>query len=180
MGLQAQPVDYGWYKLQPKAGDFSSFDAYFAADKAPRTDSRRPKPGPIFTSAVRRFGAIDPAILTEKERAGTANGHVPIRDLKDYEAYLERVVPYIAKNYAYLPYRVYEMQWEPVIPWGWARHQSGFGGYVRGRASRRPQIRSQRARERPDAFFVWRYSAIRSVAEVGIGQIYRRFRLAYV
>ena len=118
LGLQAQPVDYGWYKLQPKAGDFSSFDAYFAADKAPQ-NIRAAKTWPYFYISRPPVWAIDPALLSEKERAGTANAHVPIRDLKEYEAYLERVVPYIAKNYAYLPYRVYEMQWEPVIPWGW-------------------------------------------------------------
>ena len=118
MGLQAQPVDYGWYKLQPKAGDFSSFDAYFAADKAPQ-NIRAAKTWPYFYISRPPTWAIDPALLSEKERAGTANAHVPVRDLKDYEAYLERVVPYIAKSYSYLPYRVYEMQWEPVIPWGW-------------------------------------------------------------
>ena len=118
MGLQAQPQDYGWYKLQPKAGDFSTFDAYFAADKAPE-QIRAAKTWPYFYISRPPVWAIDPAILTEEERKKTANGHVPVRDLKDYEAYLERVVPYIAKSYAYLPYRVYEMQWEPVIPWGW-------------------------------------------------------------
>ncbi len=118
MGLQAQPVDYGWYKLQPKAGDFSSFDAYFAADKAPQ-QIRAAQTWPYFYLSRPPVWAIDPALLTEKERAGNANSRVPVRDLKEYEAYLERVVPYIAKNYAYLPYRVYELQWEPVIPWGW-------------------------------------------------------------
>ena len=118
MGLQAQPVDYGWYKLQPKAGDFASFDAYFAADKAPQ-NIRAAKTWPYFYLSRPPIWAIDPALLTEKERAGNSNSHVPPRDLKDYEAYLERIVPHIAKSYSYLPYRVYEMQWEPVIPWGW-------------------------------------------------------------
>ena len=118
MGLQAQPVDYGWYKLQPKAGDFSTLDAYLANDKAPE-QIRAAKTWPYFYLSRVPIWAIDRNRLLPSESQKTATSQLPPRDLKEYEAYLERVVPYIAKNYSYLPYRVYEMQWEPVIPWGW-------------------------------------------------------------
>lgn len=118
LGLQAQAQDYSWYKLQPKEGDFSSFDAYFAKDSGPQ-GIQALKTWPYFYISKTPTWAIDPARLSESERKGVTTSHVPPRDLKQYEAYLERVVPYIAKSYSYLPYRVYEVQWEPVIPWGW-------------------------------------------------------------
>lgn len=118
MGLQAQAMDYSWYKLQSKADDFSSFDTYFANDKAPQ-QIQQEKIWPYFYISKNPVWAADPARLSETERKGVANSHVPPRDLKQYEAYLERVVPHIAKSYGYLPYRVYEVMWEPVLPWGW-------------------------------------------------------------
>ncbi|PQV62664.1 Carbohydrate family 9 binding domain-like [Abditibacterium utsteinense] len=118
IGLQAQAMDYSWYKLQPKAGDFSSFDAYFAADKAPE-QIRQDKIWPYFYISKNPTWAVDPARLSESGRKGVATSNLPPQDLKQYEAYLERVVPHIAKSYNYLPYRVYEVMWEPVIPWGW-------------------------------------------------------------
>lgn len=119
MGLQAQAIDYSWYKLQPKAGDFSSYDAYFANDKAPQ-GARESKTWPYFYISKNPVWAVDPARLSESGRKNVSTSHVPPRDLKQYEAYLERLVPHIAKNYSFLPYRVYEVMWEPVIPWGWS------------------------------------------------------------
>ena len=118
MGLQARALDYSWYKLQPKSDDFSTFETFFANDKAAQ-GARQSQTWPYFYLSKNPTWAVDPARISENARKNVSNSHLPPRDLKQYEAYLERVVPHIAKSYDFLPYRVYEVMWEPVIPWGW-------------------------------------------------------------
>jgi hypothetical protein len=120
MGLQAQALDYSWSKLEPKPSTpkNDTYAAFFAQDGAVES-IRELKTWPYFYLSKLPAWAVDISRLPEAQQKKTVVSTLPPRDFKQYEAYLERVVPYIAKTYDFLPYRVYEVQWEPVIPWGW-------------------------------------------------------------
>ena len=116
LGLQAQGLHYDWRYTERDAPN--TFDQFAAKDKQPEW-TRESKRWPYFHLSGIPMWAVDTSRLPEKERTGKATFHLPPKDWAQYEAYLEEVVPYIAKKYDFLPYRTYEVAWEPVSPWGW-------------------------------------------------------------
>lgn len=116
LGIQTIGVGYHWHKLEPTGpGDF---EKNIAEDRQPQW-VRELKVVPYFHLNGFPMWAVDPARLPENERDGTSTQRVPPKDWALWEAYLEKVIPYIVKQYDFLPERVYEVMWEPVIPWGW-------------------------------------------------------------
>lgn len=123
LGLQSQAIDYGWPRFETKPlapGDPDSYAKMMAEDKAP-ADMRAAKRWPYFyISRIPRW-SVAPDHLSDEEKKNLSirTSLYPPQNWSQYENYLSRVVPYIAKSYSYLPYRIYEVQWEPVMPWGW-------------------------------------------------------------
>jgi hypothetical protein len=116
LGVQSQGLGYSWGQLE--AGGPGAFDQSIANDRQPEW-VRELKIVPYFHLNGIPMWAADASRLPEKERAGKSTQRIPPRDWKLWEEYLEKIVPYIAKKYDFLPERIYEIMWEPVIPWGW-------------------------------------------------------------
>lgn len=116
LGVQSLGVGYHWGNLE--ADGPGTLEKSLSNDFQPKW-VREANIVPYFQLNGIPMWAADTSRLPEKERTGTSTQRVPPRDWTQWEAYLEKIVPYIAKNYDYLPERVYEVMWEPCIPWGW-------------------------------------------------------------
>jgi hypothetical protein len=116
LGVQAVSVNYRWGQLE--ADGPGTLEKSLAKDIYPKW-TRELKMVPYFYLNTVPMWAADTSRLPEKERSGKSTQHVPPRDWAQYEAFLNRLIPYIVKKYDFLPQRTYEVMWEPVIPWGW-------------------------------------------------------------
>ncbi|AHF94785.1 hypothetical protein OPIT5_26870 [Opitutaceae bacterium TAV5] len=116
LGIQSVGLGYQWGQWE--ADGPGTFEKNIARDKQPRW-VREQKFVPWFHLNSIPMWAADPDRLPEKERKSASTQRIPPRDWNQWQAWLEKLVPYLVKNYDYLPERVYEVMWEPVIPWGW-------------------------------------------------------------
>ncbi len=116
LGVQSWGVGYHWGHLE--ADGPGTFEKNIAKDPNPQW-IRELKVVPYFHLNGTPMWAVDISRLPEKERSGRSTQRVPPKDWAAWEAFLEKLIPYLVKSYDFLPERVYEVMWEPMIPWGW-------------------------------------------------------------
>lgn len=116
LGIQSVGVSYGWSRLAPNSPD--EIDKNLAQDVMPAAIEASHMRPYFHLSGIPAW-ALDTQRLPERERSSKATTRLPPKDYAQFEAYLRKVIPYIAAKYPDLPERVYEITWEPCIPWGW-------------------------------------------------------------
>lgn len=119
LGIQGFQIGYQWPHLQPN-GPADDIDAYLAKDRLPKW-VKEANYFPFFNLTSFPGWAVDAARVPAKYKTSAhwATGRIPPKDLAAYEQYLRKTVGHIAKEYSQLPYREYEIMWEPSAPWGW-------------------------------------------------------------
>ena len=113
---------YAWGVSEPNEATLEAdFWRHMADDPYPELYSKL-KIMPIFWMDSLPVWAVTPTAMS---RPGSSFG-LPPKDRQQYAHYLEKVIPIIVERYRFLPYRIYELSWEPNDGWGWFADDASF------------------------------------------------------
>lgn len=116
LGVRAQGANYSWARFEPSMPD-TLLNA-LQKDSWPES-FRNAGLMPYFHLNVLPSWAVDMSRLPEGLRTGQGTTRLPPKNWQAWRGYLTKIVNHLSQAYSFVPQRVYEVMWEPVIPWGW-------------------------------------------------------------